>query len=277
MDQYKSTIQTLLLFLGIILLTFILAYLVNRIFKRVIKRSTEEMRNDPTNYIFLSHAIIAIIYTVGFGVAIYVVPSLRTLARSLLAGAGILAVAIGFASQHALSNIISGFFIVLFKPFKVHDRLEVKGLVGFVEDITLRHTVIRDFEHRRILIPNTVISDEVLINSHFVNDEIRRRIDINISFDSDIDLAKKIMKEEAEKHPLHIDARTPQQKADGEPDVMVRVIKIGEYALKLRAWTWAKNAKESFILNCDLLESIKKRFDREGVKIPYPHQVVITD
>ena len=277
MDQYMSTIQTLLLFLGIILLTFILAFLVNRIFKRVIKRSAEEMRNDPTNYIFLSHAIIAIIYTVGFGVAIYIVPSLRTLARSLLAGAGILAVAIGFASQHALSNIISGFFIVLFKPFKVHDRLEVKGLEGFVEDITLRHTVIRDFEHRRILIPNTVISDEVLINSHFVNDEIRRRIDINISFDSDIDLAKKIMKEEAENHPLHIDARTPQQKANGEPDVMVRVIKIGEYALKLRAWTWAKNAKESFILNCDLLESIKKRFDREGIKIPYPHQVVITN
>lgn len=277
MDQYKSTIQTLLLFLGIILLTFILAYLVNRIFKRVIKRSTEEMRNDPTNYIFLSHAFIAIIYTVGFGVAIYVVPSLRTLARSLLAGAGILAVAIGFASQHALSNIISGFFIVLFKPFKVHDRLEVKGLVGFVEDITLRHTVIRDFEHRRILIPNTVISDEVLINSHFVNDEIRRRIDINISFDSDIDLAKKIIKEEAEKHPLHIDARTPQQKANGDPDVMVRVINIGEYALKLRAWTWAKDAKESFILNCDLLESIKKRFDREGVKIPYPHQVIVKD
>jgi len=277
MNQYLTTLQTVLLFLGIILLTFILAFLVNRIFKRVIKRSSEEMRNDPTNYIFLSHAIIAIIYTVGFGVAIYVVPSLRTLARSLLAGAGILAVAIGFASQHALSNIISGFFIVLFKPFKVHDRLQVKGLEGFVEDITLRHTVIRDFEHRRILIPNTVISDEVLINSHFVNDEIRRRVDINISFNSDIDLAKKIMKEEAEKHPLHIDARTPQQKADGEPDVMVRVLKIGEYSVKLRAWTWAKNAKESFILNCDLLESIKKRFDKEGITIPYPHRVIVKD
>lgn len=277
MDQYMTQIQTLLLFVCILIFTFILAYLVNRIFIKVIRRSTDEMRNDPTNYIFLRHAIIAIIYTVGFGVAIYVVPSLRTLARSLLAGAGILAVAIGFASQHALSNIISGFFIVLFKPFKVHDRLEVKGLTGFVEDITLRHTVIRDFEHRRILIPNTVISDEVLINSHFVNDEIRRRVDINISFDSDIDLAKKIMKEEAEKHPLHIDARTPQQIADGEPDVLVRVIEIGEYALKLRAWTWAKNAQESFILNCDLLESIKKRFDKEGITIPFPHQVVVKD
>jgi len=274
MNQYIANAQTVFLFFAIIIITFILAYLVNRVFKRIIRRSTEEMRNDPTNYIFLRHAIIAMIYLIGFGIAIYVVPSLRTLARSLLAGAGIFAVAVGFASQHALSNIISGFFIVLFKPFRVNDRLVVKGLTGFVEDITLRHTVIRDFENRRILIPNTVISDEVIINSDFIEDKVRRRIDINISFDSDIALAKKIMKEEVEKHPLHLDARTPEQIEEGVPEVVVRLLSIGEYSIKLRAWTWAKNAKESFILNCDLLEAIKKRFDEEGIKIPYPHRVV---
>ena len=115
----------------------------------------------------------------------------------------------------------------------------------------------------------------MIINSDFTNDEIRRRIDINISFDSDIDLAKKIMQEEVEKHPLHIDGRTPEQIAEGVPEVVVRIIEIGEYAMKVRAWTWAKDAKESFILNCDLLESIKKRFDKEGIKIPYPHHVVV--
>jgi len=122
-----------------------------------------------------------------------------------------------------------------------------------------------------------VISDEVIINSDFTEDKIRRRVDINISFDSDIDLAKKIMKEEVEKHPLHIDARTPEQITEGVPEVVVRLLAIGEYAIKLRAWTWATNAKQSFILNCDLLESIKKRFDKEGIKIPYPHRVVIND
>ena len=277
MNHYVANAQTIFLFLGIIILTFLLAYLVNRIFKGIIQRSTQEMRNDPTNYIFLRHAINAVIYLVGFGIAIYVVPSLRTLARSLLAGAGILAVAVGFASQHALSNIISGFFIVLFKPFRVNDRLVVKNMEGFVEDITLRHTVIRDFENRRILIPNTVISDEVIINSDFIEDKIRRRIDINISFDSDIDLAKEIMREEVEKHPLHIDGRTQEQIEDGVQEVDVRLLSIGEYAMKLRAWTWAANAKESFILNCDLLEAIKKRFDKEGITIPYPHHVVIKE
>ena len=82
------------IFVGIIILTIIVAYLVNRFFVRLIKRSSEEMNSDPTNYHFLRHAISAIIYLVGFGTAVYVMPGLRALASSLLAGAGILAVAL---------------------------------------------------------------------------------------------------------------------------------------------------------------------------------------
>ena len=99
-------------FLFIIIATIILATLVNRFFLRLIRRSTTEMKNDPTNYQFLRHAVTGLIYMVGFGVAIYMMPALRALANSLLAGAGILAVAVGFASQHALGNIISGIFII---------------------------------------------------------------------------------------------------------------------------------------------------------------------
>ena len=99
---------------GILIGTVILAALVGRFFRSLIKRSTDEMKNDPTNYLFLRHLIIGVIYLVGIGVAVYTVPELRGLASSMLAGAGILAVAVGFASQHALSNVISGMFIVIF-------------------------------------------------------------------------------------------------------------------------------------------------------------------
>ena len=124
------------IFLSIIIATVVCAFLINRFFLRLIRRSTHEMQNDPTNYQFLRHALNAIIYLVGFGIAIYTMPGLRALASSLLAGAGILAVAVGFASQHALSNIISGIFIVIFKPFRINDRLQVRQLSGIVEDIT---------------------------------------------------------------------------------------------------------------------------------------------
>lgn len=263
-------------FLGIITATFIIAWLVGRFFKKLIQHSTETMKNDPTNYLFMRHAITAIIYMVGFSIAIYMVPSLKTLASSLLAGAGILAVAVGFASQHALSNIISGVFIVIFKPFRINDRLKIRELSGIVEDITLRHTVIRDFENKRILIPNSVISNEIIVNSDFTEDKICKFIDLGISYDSDIDLAKEIIRDEVMKHPLHIDPRTPEQIENGDPEVPVRVLFLGESSVNIRAWAWAKDSPDGFVLSCDLFESIKKRFDREGIEIPFPHRTIVT-
>jgi small conductance mechanosensitive channel len=183
-EQILNSIEHIAIFVGIVLTTIIVAYLVNRFFKRLIRRSTEEMKNDPTNYLFFRHVIRTLIYIVGFSIAIFMMPNLRALASSLLAGAGILAVAVGFASQHALSNIISGVFIIIFKPFRVNDRVKLKELTGIIEDITLRHTVIRDFENKRIIIPNSMISEEVIVNSNFEDERICKWIDIGISYDS---------------------------------------------------------------------------------------------
>ena len=274
-DQIIANIGNIALFFGIVLATFFVAYLVNRFFTRLIRRSTQFMQNDPTNYQFLKHFISGIIYLVGFSLAIYMMPGLRAVASSLLAGAGILAVAVGFASQHALSNVISGIFIVIFKPFRINDRLNINTLVGVVEDITLRHTVIRDFENRRIIIPNANISNEVIINSNINDDKICRLIDIGISYESNLPLAKKIIREEIEKHPLILDNRTPENIAEGQDVVLVRVTALGEFSVNIRAWAWAAQAADGFILYCDVLERIKLRFDEENIEIPYPHRTIV--
>jgi len=271
----KENLFALGIFGSIIVVTFLIAFLVNRFFNRLIKRSTADMNNDPTTYQFLRHVITAMIYIVGVGVAIYSVPSLRTLASTLLAGAGVMAMAIAFASQQALSNVVGGVFVIIFKPFRINDRLKIRELQGIVEDITLRHTVLRDFENKRIVIPNSVISDEVIVNSDFIEDKLCKFIDVGISYDSDIDKAKEIMRDEVMKHPLHVDPRTPEQLANGDPEVTVRVIMLGDSSVNLRAWAWAKNSPDGFILMCDLIESIKKRFDVEGVEIPFPHRTVV--
>lgn len=260
---------------GILIGTIILAALVGRFFRSLIKRSTDEMKNDPTNYLFLRHLIIGVIYLVGIGIAVYTVPELRGLASSMLAGAGILAVAVGFASQHALSNVISGIFIVIFKPFRVNDRITVRDMGGVIEDITLRHTVIRNFENRRIIIPNALISDEILVNADFGDEKICKWIEVSISYESNIDLAKQIMREETMAHPLLIDNRSEEQIQAGEPQVMVRVLALQDSGILLRAWAWTEGQADSFVLGCDLYESIKKRFDREGIEIPYPHRTVV--
>jgi small-conductance mechanosensitive channel len=227
---------------------------------------------NPTNYLFLRHATVGVIYVVGFGLAFYQLPNFRTLASGLLTGAGILAVAVGFASQQALSNIVGGTFIVIFKPFKVNDRLTIGTRSGIVEDITLRHTVIRDFENRRIIIPNSVISDEVIVNSDFVDGEICRLVDVTISYESDLDRAKAIMAEIVGAHSLLLDRRTPEQLAEGEPLVPVRVLHLTELGVHLRAWAWVKDNNDAFLLSCDVLETLKKAFDAAGVEIAYPYR-----
>lgn len=274
-ENIIENLEYIALFLGIILATIVLAYLVNRAFKRFIFKLKQSASTDTTTYQFLSRAASATVYLVGFGLAASTIPSLRTLAGSLLAGAGILAVAAGFASQHALSNIISGVFIIIFKPFKVNDRVKLREFSGAIEDITLRHTVIRDFENRRILVPNAVISNEIIINSDFNEDKICKWIDISISYGSDMDLAKTIMREEVMAHPLLIDNRNPEQIVAGQEKVVIRVIQLAESAVNLRAWAWAKDNADAFAMGCDLLESIKKRFDKEGIEIPFPHRMLV--
>ncbi len=274
--SWQMDTEVVLSFLGIIIATVIVAALFSRIFGRFIRKSSSIIKIDPTNYQFLRHFITAIIYIVGFGIAVSAVPSLRMVASSMLAGAGILAVVVGFASQQALSNVVSGVFIILFKPFRVNDRLRIRDtLSGVVEDITLRHTVIRDFKNRRIIIPNSIIGQEVIINSNFNDDKIRKWLEIGIGYESNLELAKAIILEEALKHPLHIDGRTPEQIEKGKPDVLVRVIELGDHAVKLRAYIWAKNNADAFAMGCDLLETLKKRFQAEGIEIPSPHQTII--
>jgi small conductance mechanosensitive channel len=275
-QNLTENLESVGIFLGILIATSLVAFIFNRIFGRMIKRSTLIMRNDPTSYQFLRHAGVAIIYIVGFSIAIYSMPDLRALANSLLAGVSILAVAAGFASQHALSNIISGIFIVIFKPFRVNDRLRIRDtLQGIVEDITLRHTVIRDFENRRIIIPNSVISDEVIVNADFSDDKICKWIDIGISYDSDIAKARSIIRDEILKHPSNLDPRTPEDIEAGVEQVPVRLISLGDFSVNLRGYAWAANSADAFAMGCDLLESIKLRFDAEGVEIPFPYRTLV--
>lgn len=274
-DYLKDNWQSVLGILLILLATGILAQLVNRFFQRLILKSAVERGHDPTNYKFLRHIARAAVYTLGLSIAIYQVPPLRNLANTLLASAGLLTIVVGFAAQSALSNLVGGFFIILFKPFRINDRVTIIGISGIVEDISLRHTVIRDFENRRVIIPNSKVSDDVIINADYAEERICRFIEIGISYDSDIDLAKHIMQNEVQNHPLNIDVRTPEQLELGAPRVVVRVLSLGDSSVNLRAWAWAKDQADAFGMGCDLMESIKKRFDREGIEIPFPHRTLV--
>ena len=270
--HFTSIYQPLLIILG----TIIVASIFQSVFRRIIKRKSHDLNNDPTNYKFLKHTLSALIYIVGFSWAVYTIPTLRVMATSMLAGAGILAVVIGFASQQALANVIAGVFIVIFKPFRINDRVQIKDnfYSGVVEDITLRHTVIRNFENRRIVIPNSLMSSEIIVNSDFGEDLICKFVDVGIAYESDVLLAKKILAEEVMNHPNWLDRRTDEEKQDKEPPVAVRVVALAESSVNLRAWAWAGDTAAAFEMQCDVLERIKIRFPQEGISIPFPQRTI---
>jgi small conductance mechanosensitive channel len=277
-EQYKAATANFytVLYLGIVaVLTLVFVSLTQAWFTRNIKEKTKN-NQDATSYKFLRYIAIAAVYFTGALLAILAFPSLRGIAQTALGGAGVLAVIAGVASQEALANLVGGVFIISFKPFKLGDIIKVdESMVGTVTDITLRHTVIRNYENKMIVIPNSVINKEKLINYDLGERMCCQWIEIGISYDSDIDLAKRIMREECEDHPLLLDARTELDKYNNVKKVIVRVIGLDDSAVTLRAWAWASNFGEAFEMKCDLYESIKKRFDREGIEIPFPHRTMV--
>ena len=234
-----------------------------------IKKNSKRINTNPTNFFFLKNSISFFIYSAAIIIIFYNIPTLKSIGAALFAGAGVLAAIIGFASQKAFSNIISGIFILIFKPFRVNDIIEMPSVQkGIVEEITLRHTIIRNYENRRIIIPNSIISDETIINSSIADEKIRKFVDFGISYESSTDKSIEIIREEILKHPLYL------RKEYGD-DVVIRIIGLSDFSINIRAYVWAKNNDDAFVIACDLNDSVKKRFDKEGIEIPYPHRTIV--
>lgn len=261
----------------IILSGYLIGRFISRAMQRYARRKTEELELEmATRLRFLRHLVNVLLYIAVIIAVIYQFPQLRGFAWSLTAGAGVFAAILGFASQQAFSNIISGLVIVYFKPFRVNDRIKVgEKIYGDVEDINLRHTVIRNFENQRIIVPNSVISKETIINATITDQRTVRFIDFVISYDSDADHAIALMRSEIESHPLWIDARTPLEVTTGAPKTYVKVIGFEDSGIKIRAYAWAATPVNAWELGTDVNLSIKKRFDREGIEIPYPYRTLV--
>ena len=263
-------------YLAIVSVVTILAITISNLWFRHKIKEKFKLNDDPTNFKFLRYFVAIIIGFLGAMIASLAFPSLKGITQTALGGAGIIALIAGFAAQEALANVIGGLFIIAFKPFKTGDRVKLSDtMVGMITDITLRHTVIRNFENKMIVIPNAVINKEKLINYDLGGHKLCELIEIGISYDSDIDLAKKIMQEECENHPLIFDNRLSIEEENDKPIVKTALIELNDFSITLRAWAWVRNYSDSFTLRCDVLESIKKRFDKEGIEIPYPYRTIV--
>ncbi len=278
-DKYEVINKNIerIIWIGVVAVgTLIAAALTKSYFRRKIAESLESDVQDPTTYKYLSSLVTIFIYIVGISLAAYAFPSLRFLAQSAMTGAGVAALVIGVASQEAISNLVSGAFIVAFKPFQIGHTVQIgSNIKGVVEDLTLRHTVIRDFQNRRVVIPNAIVNKEYVTNFNLGETKVCEWLEVGISYNSDVDLAIAIIREAAESHPMIIDNRTPEEIEEGKPMVDVRVVAWTDSAVNLRAYLWADNNSDGVLMRHQLLKLVKEKFDAQGIEIPFPHRVLV--
>lgn len=258
--------------IGVILLLAVIAQaVVRRVFDHhLAKAITSERRTGLT---FLRNGAKTLIVFSAVLAIVYSIPPLRSLAVGVFAGASILAAVLGFASQHAFSNIISGIFIVLFKPFRVDDIIKINGEIGTVEDITLRHTVIRALENKRLIYPNSVIDSEAIINWTIRDEKAQKYMFLSLDYASDLARAIAIIEEQGRAHPDVLDLRSAEEKAAEQPVVPVVVLNLDGSVVNLRVSVWVRDLPTAMRTTWDLYRSIKERFDREGVRLGRPSQV----
>lgn len=268
----------------IVLAAFVVERIIVSLLRSAYSQAKAQGHDEVTRYRFARNAVRSIVAITALGFVAYVIPSVRSLAVTLFAGAGILAALIGFSAQKAFSNIISGFFIVAFKPFRVGDNILIgqgatgPGLPersGIVEDITLRHTVILTFENRRIIIPNAIISDEFIVNSTIRDPATCEYVEVPIALTADVRKAMALLAEICLGHKDQIDRRTAGELEAGDSRIPVRLVRLSDSALVLRAYVWAKDPITARMMHYDLNVDIVERFRAEGIEIPVPTRKLI--
>ncbi len=271
-----GNIKYIVLIVATLAAAFILSVLLRKAIGIFIVKYSKKIKADPTNFSFLKNSVSFIVFTIAIIFIFYKIPYLKSFGKALFAGVGIFTAFIGLALQKTFSNLVSGLFILMFKPFRIDDTLKFSdGKMGVVEEITLRHTIICNYENRRIIIPNSVISEEVIVNSNIGDKKILKHIEFSISYDSNIDKAIEIIQGEVEQHPFFLDNRKAKEKKEDVPAVIVRVIALSDFSVDLRAYVWTKSTDNAFVLKCDALKSVKERFDNEGIEIPFPYRTVV--
>ena len=253
---------------GIILLGTVAVATVHRVLYRMVSKK-------HLFWLFLNNIIQGVIYLVGFLWAVSVIPQLSKVSTTLLAGSGILALAVSLSAQESLGNIVSGLFISIYRPFNVGDRIKLisSGVVGYVESITLRHTIIKTLSNTRITVPNSIMNKEIVENSDMVEEIASYYVDVSISYESDIDRAREIMADIVGSHPLYVDVR--KDLTEEKVPVLMRAFESSGVALRARVWT--KTVDDNFRACSDIRIEILKRFRREGIEIPYTKIKLVED
>ena len=247
----------------------VVALFITRIlFNRAVKKNN----NLHTRFLIQMIRLVIIVGAIINGVG--VVSDSISLGTLFFRSSALAVAIIGFAAQPVIADLISGYLISLNKPFEIGDRIEVEGQdPGIVEDITLRHTVLRIYDGIRIIIPNSQLNSKVIKNSSFKTDRRGIHLQYSVSYDTDVQKAMDVIRDCVVACPYALDVERNGIKEDSGP---VYFLKFAESALLLDTTIFVNPTTDSYIAITDMNLRVNKAFKAHGIEIPYNYLNVIS-
>ncbi len=244
------------LFLAVVILVG--AFFGTKLLVTYMRRSIK----DKVSKDHLQIIVKAMYYGIMIIALLTVLPLLGVQISGLLLAGGFAGIIIGFASQNIVSNLISGIFLMIERPIKIGDAVNIDGTMGIVNDIKIMSTIVRTYEGLFVRIPNIRVFTGTLTN--FVSNIVRRfSYTIGIRYRDDAELAISVIKKLIENEPMAL----------VNPAPMVFVSELGESSVNIQVHIWAPTT-DWFALRNEMLWKIKKNLEANGIQIPFPQRVL---
>jgi small-conductance mechanosensitive channel len=247
-----STLRALI----VLIVGLIIARLISRSLQRALARQLSPQQTmlvgRASQWAVAALAVVAAARNIGFDLSV------------LLGAAGVLTVALGFASQTSASNFISGLFLIIERPFVIHDVLKIGDTTGEVIGIDLLSVKLRTFDNLLVRIPNEALLKSNIVNlTHF---PIRRfDLKIGVAYKEDIERVREVLLKVATDNPICLEEPAPQ----------FLLLGFGDSSIDIQFSVWS--VRQNFLqLRNEMQLAIKRAFDEAGIEIPFPHRTLYT-
>ena len=248
---------------GLKIIAAIIVFIFGRWIAKLLKNVTQKVMTkkgvDATIISFLVNLIYIALMTF---VVLAALGQLGIQTTSFIAVIGAAGLAIGLALQGSLANFAAGFLMIIFRPFKVGDLIEAAGVLGVVEEIQVFTTQLKTQDNKTIIIPNAKLTADNITN---FTAKATRRVDLvcGIGYGDDIEKANKVL----------ADILAQDERILKDPSPTIAVVELADISVNFVVRPWVKTA-DYWNVYFDTTENIKKRFDSEGINIPFPQRDV---
>lgn len=264
----RLTLAGLFYGFAIIFGMFILSKYAQYIFRQQVLQAFQIERHTQFIILRVFHFVLIII---GLLIALSTLGISFTSIALIFGG---LSIGIGFGLQNTVANLLAGFILIFERPIKIGDLVEIieVNIFGRVTSINLRSTVIMALDEKEIIVPNSQLVTEPIHNLTHYNNRFRVRVQVGVSYSSDVNVVKKAILEAAHEHPEVI--KEPSQNMEYVTAPFVRFLNFGESSLDFELLAWIPDSFLRFDVASDLHFMIWQKFKEYDIKIPFPQRDV---